>query len=170
MRKIALVVLAVLMCCAYSVIAQTTDVDGWNETKWGMNEDSVRKIYGDKLLPSDTAGRPDNKEYNPFMLKGLKIADTDFNVKFWFSKSANTLIKVTLYPANQKQTSVYLFKEVNELLTSKYGKQTNSGKDRIEGLSSNWDLKLTKIKTTFNQSLPVLIISYESVGDKTGNL
>jgi hypothetical protein len=151
-----------------TVVAQSTDVDGWNGVKWGMDVAQVRLViaspierdshllHGQKVSPVFRTAKP------------LRMMDIPVWGGFLFSPN-DKLISVELrvdgafLDANRSQSE--LFGRLKQSLLDKYGKPTFTDEN---GRTVVWTLPSTSIRLQWTELAghPFMAVTYNQADKK----
>jgi hypothetical protein len=105
-----------LLPAAWAEDNSTTDIAGWQDTRWGMSPAELKNLYGDKL----TVERQDN-DTETFIIEKYELFGVYFYVRFFWKDSAK--LSRVLVGISEPQTD--LSDVAGKLLSSleyKYGK------------------------------------------------
>lgn len=116
------------------VSAQDNDLNGWDEVKWGMSEEEIVKVYGNKLVKFNKREHygkvKPNKDYATMGLEPVEIGGRQFKVTFIMDGTSNKLKAVNVKPLEKLGGgSVVLFRSLEEMLVEKYGKPSYQNKE-----------------------------------------
>lgn len=133
------------------------DLNGWNKAKWGMTEEELKVAFKEENLTG-------------LILNDFKIAENKFTVSFVMDTKTAKLEKVFLF-TTEKVLNDDNFNNLQNLLTQKYGKPTESKKSLFT-LNSVWNLKYTIITLVSlkmgdeNEEKKFLSITYTKIKDE----
>ena len=104
------------------MMAAEQNLDGFQETRWGMSESQVQEIYGGKLTRWTT------KAITRFGLRHYDVDQCDFAVEFLFGDKGLSHVNLTL----NDFTKLECTGKVIQSLRSKYGPPSVDGEPSIQ--------------------------------------
>ena len=117
----AIVLLLLLAVFAPPVLADTADVFGWSNARWGMSETEVAAAFAGDIVRLEKA-EDYRDDYSPLGIDRLQIDGESYNVRFLFAKKTQRLVEVQIQGLDAEW---HLFEErfnaLEKLLTEKYG-------------------------------------------------
>lgn len=122
---IALTGLLILLISSLALGAykKPADVYGWDKLKWGMTEEEVRSVYGDKIKIHKP--KQDEKEgvYSGMELTGVEIGGGEFRASLWMDSGTEKLRKIVFVPAGKPDgyNRAETFIGLEEGLADRYG-------------------------------------------------
>jgi hypothetical protein len=92
---------------AHAALAGNTDVNGWQDAKWGMTPAEVQKAVGLPMSFADLAKVCDKTcdEGAALELDDYNLNNQHFVVRLWFNKPDTRLHTVSMYEKNQTKMS-----------------------------------------------------------------
>jgi hypothetical protein len=163
----AILALAIFML---AVPANSEDVSGWNEAKWGMTPDQVQKALKYPMLEADLASVCGEKcdEGAALQLDNYSLNDQHFMVRFWFTKPDRRLHTVSMYAKpddNGKDNQA--FGKMKDYLQMVYGMPGSVSLNQGNFLVT-WSLPLTKITLYSNAENRITVIYDEKSAKEAG--
>ncbi len=99
------------------------DVYGWDKLKWGMTEEEVRSVYGEKIKIHKP--KQDEKEgvYSGMELTGVETGGGEFRASLWMDSATKRLKKIVFVPAGKPEgyKRAETFINLEESLSAAYG-------------------------------------------------
>lgn len=140
--------------------AQTNDVPGWQDARWGMNEAEIVGKFGEQLtkLPQSEKFAA---AYVDYIISPYKISSGIYTVRFQMNNVTKKLDQV-LIRLDQMDSLIpneMYFNQLDSLLTEKYG----SPKWKNDQRKSGGDLKLER-KWVFTTTTIELTYSWMNIG------
>jgi hypothetical protein len=161
---LAFLVLSLLTCAAF---AESNDINGWQDAKWGMTPDEVQKAVGQPMSFADLAKVCDEtcKEGAALELGDYALNDQHFIVRLWFTKPDIHLRTVSMY-AKKIDGSIGSdsFSKMKNFLENAYG-TAQSVALRRGYFTVTWKLPSTIINLYSNTTDEMTIV-YEQRTDK----
>ena len=119
MKKAMLVILA-FAALSVAALADSEDISGWNEAKWGMTPDQVQGALKYPALVADLAKVCGKKcdEGAALELENYDLNGEHFAVRLWFAATDMHLHLVSMYA---KQPDDKAFANIKESLEHSYG-------------------------------------------------
>jgi hypothetical protein len=138
------------------------DVLGWQETRWGMTQDELFKLFSDSIVKRSQrnfylkpGGSSERYGYVDYVIPEMKVAGDVFEVSFVMDIKTYQLIEVDLSLKDYKKaasTQSIVFDKLEELLTQKYGPPTykNESITSVVNRVRHWAFHTTTIKLDFH--------------------
>jgi hypothetical protein len=145
------------------------DISGWQEAKWGMSPDQVRKVLRYPTVEADLAQLCSKEcdEGAALEMEDYELIGLHFLVRFWFSKPDKRLQAVSLFAKQLNSADNHAFTEMKSLLETTYG-SPNSLALQHGFFDIRWKLPLTMITLISNTTSELRII-YQERSDKDGS-
>lgn len=147
----------IIVSFTFAVTGQTpTDVNGWQEARWGMTETELVDAFKSRVTKLDKPRElVDNKGYANYAIKDYEIEGNKFTVYFDMDMQTKKLMRVRM--SLNDDTSLIpkdtlYFSPYDELLTRKYGTATFKNDDRkpkMITLKRQWAFKTTTVELTY---------------------
>lgn len=107
-----------------------SNVIGWAESTWGMNENDVLTAFqGKAIRPDDPIEYVNPKRFSTVIIPSIKLDRMNFTVHFIFDSVNEGLSEVMLKPIEEKPHGY--FEELSKLLYQKYGEESTSDEEGI---------------------------------------
>jgi hypothetical protein len=153
---------------AFALPAHAEDVNGWQDTKWGMTPDQVQKALSYPTVEVDLAKlcSKDCQEGAALELDDYELNGQHFTVRFWFSKPNKRLQAVSMYAKQLNDTDHQPYTNIKHSLENLYGPAQMSSL-KLGYFEFTWKLPSTKI-TLHSNTTSELTIIYEERADKEG--
>ncbi len=169
-----LLTIAVLSFCFLAMspvqgIANKTDLNGFEQARWGMTRIQVMEVFGDKITQRER--KQDSKEnlYTDLELSSIKIQGEDFRASLWMDTETNTLKQVVLVPSDRdSNTTADSFIKIEESLRKQFGAPSHSEttNDPATYAERVWRLPSTVIEMSYismkQNELFILVYSQNS--------
>lgn len=145
--------------------AETKELDGYGKTNWEMSESKVMEVESERIKKMEL---PDVIDHliGSLQIDDIEIAGQKFNAILYFDNQTNKLARVNITPKVETgpRMDAFMYGEISELLTGKYGPPTHKNDDNLGySYSASWLLTKTQITlrhiTIYNTS--ALTINYE---------
>jgi hypothetical protein len=155
------VILTIIFLPPNLTSAQTAkDICGWDKARFGMTEEELKMVYQESIVEFPEAKRTQYWIMPKFGLKGLKIGEIDFNVRFFMDPKTLKLKWIQLTPSKKKgdgfEVSKYDYDKLKGMLISKYGPSTDEQiqpRQRSgvkEEYSASWNFQCTRIEGKYS--------------------
>jgi hypothetical protein len=151
---------------AHAALAGNNDVNGWQDTKWGMTPDEVQKAIGRPMSFADLAKVCDKTcdEGAALELHDYGLNNQHFVVRLWFSKPDTRLHTVSMYEKKSDENiDSQSFQKMKTFLESIYG-APRSVSLRRGYFTVVWEMPSTKISLYSNAADQTTIV-YEPPTD-----
>jgi hypothetical protein len=169
--KMRRAVLAILACATLAIAspADSEDLGGWREAKWGMTPDELQKAlsYPTSVADLSKVCRGPCNEGSALELDDYDLNGQHFTVRFWFAKPDMRLQAVSLYAKQLDDTNGNsAFTKMKNFLETSYdrpGSITMKGGDFV----ISWTLPSTTITLYWNTTDRMTLL-YEQRSEKEG--
>jgi CTP:phosphocholine cytidylyltransferase-like protein len=153
---------------AYTAIAGSSDISGWQAAKWGMTPDEVQKVLGQRVSLADLAkvcGEPCN-EGAALQLDDYDLNDQHFVVRLWFTKPDMHLHIVSMYAQQLDESNDNeSFTKTKSFLENTYGSPQSVALKRGYFIVT-WTLSATTINLYSNTTNELAIVYEERADEK----
>jgi hypothetical protein len=150
--------------------ANSEDLAGWNDAKWGMTPDQVHNALNYPISVADLASVCGEKcdEGAALQLDDYDLNDQHFIVRFWFTKPDRRLHTVSMYakPVDDAKESE-AFGKMKNYLQSVYGPPKSVALERGNFIV-RWALPSTRITLYSNPEDRITVIYDEKSGKEDG--
>jgi hypothetical protein len=121
MRLVTMMCIALIAGISFPMMAVEQNLEGFQETRWGMTEDQIQEIYHGKLehwtkIIEGIAGLQ-TKKYPVFGLQHYDIDQCDFSVRFAFTQKRLAEVVLDL----NDMTRLDCRRTIIDILLRKYG-------------------------------------------------
>lgn len=158
--------------------AEAENTGGWGKTRWGMTARQVIEAYP-QARQLEKPEPQDNNGVVPIKIDSFDIEKNDFEVRFFFDKTKNTLQGVYLSLKEENHLIAEQgFHDLEKALTLKYGTPYYRNEDRKRGAlgisidnKASWKTKGTTIDLSFHYlegAYHWLVINYQPETVKKG--
>ena len=145
---------------AHAALAGNNDVNGWQDTKWGMTPDEVQKAVGRPMSFADLAKVCDKTcdEGAVLELDDYNLNNQHFVVRLWFSKPDTRLHTVSMYEKkSDEDVGSQSFPKIKTFLESIYGAPRSVSLKRGY-FTVVWEIPSTKISLYSNAADQTTIV------------
>jgi hypothetical protein len=161
--------LGILVVATLAVVtaAAGEDIGGWDEAKWGMTPDQVKKVLNYPVSAADLSKvcREPCNEAEALELDDYDLNGQHFTIRFWFGKPDSRLEGVSLHAKQLDQTDgKEALTKIKNFLETSYGAPGYVGMDRGHFVFF-WTLPSTKI-TLYSDTTNEMTILYEQRREK----
>ena len=133
------------------ISAQSKDIKGWHKVQWGMTEDVIEEIYGEKIRRLAKTKHFDY-QYRNLEIDNFTILGYQFNVLFFMDNNTHRLNRVSL--THSGTDSGVIFLKLEDALKSKYDLPSEKSVENLYGITNTervWLFPSTKITLTHHK-------------------
>lgn len=139
--------ICVLLAIVLQLPAQNKDIVGWNGTKWGMKEDDLKSLFGEKLMQTDKKQRTPNGQVLTHKIDSVDIGGHPYSVGFVMDTTG--LVRINLKSLDDRIRLKYRFNDLRELLTLKYNAPTFTEDDQKGSKRQIWRFPSSLIELSY---------------------
>jgi hypothetical protein len=154
---------------AIPALADTSDIVGWQNARWGMTLDDVQRILKYPASRADLAKVCGEAcpEGAALELEDYVLSDQHFTVRLWFTKDDMQLHTISMYAKRMdKESYLTAFEKIKRFSEGLYG-PPRSVTLKHGNFKVLWALKSTKITLYSNATDEMTLVYEENIEGKT---